>query len=394
LCSPGRPELTIFADAPEHDKYDPQMRALWRSLNRRSQAAGYAAGIAIPIGMTYTLGWLGWPPFIFEQLVVMLVVGIAIPWGLGPAILAAAASVVSHHVLLREPLGGATITGARDAVDLLLFGAVAVVISELVRRAHAARLIAEQAAERERRAREDRERLIATVTHDLATPLSVLSGTVQFLKRHGTASQGDLSRLLGRIETASARATSLVRTLADAQALESEDFGLRTDTHDLRVLVHPIVQMMDRFSERHPIVLEMPDRAVHVNADGDRFQRVLENLINNAIKYSPDGGAVEVSISSEAHDAVICVRDYGIGISPEALPRIFEPAYRAREAATCAPGLGLGLSIAAQVVARHGGTIAAAPADGRGTTVTVRLPLASVPRHDRHAGAGAQTAST
>jgi signal transduction histidine kinase len=75
-------------------------------------------------------------------------------------------------------------------------------------------VVAEQAAERERHAREDRDRLIATVSHDLATPLSVLSGTVQFMKRHGSASQADLSRLLARIETASARATALVRTLA------------------------------------------------------------------------------------------------------------------------------------------------------------------------------------
>jgi K+-sensing histidine kinase KdpD len=140
--------------------------------------------------------------------------------------------------------------------------------------------------------------------------------------------------------------------------------------------------MMDRFSERHPIVLDAPDRPVNVDADGERFQRVVENLINNAIKYSPDGGAVELSISSDREHAVIRVRDYGIGISSEALPRIFEASYRAREAVTCAPGLGLGLSIASQVIALHGGTIEAAPAEARGTIVTVQLPLAPVPREE------------
>ena len=350
----------------------------------RSQVPGYVSAIGLPVGITYAVAWLGWPPFIFEHVVVLLVVVIAIPWGLGPAIITAVVSVVSDNVLLREPIGRPTITGFRDVLDLLLFAAVAVVISELVRRAHGARLVAEQAAERERRAREDRDRLIATVTHDLATPLSVLSGTVQFVKRHGTASEVDLSRLLGRIETASARATSLVRTLADAQALESQDFGLRLDTHDLRGLVGPIVEMMDRFSERHPIVAVTPEQPVHVVADGDRLQRVLENLINNAIKYSPDGGAVELSIASDGDHAVVRVRDYGIGISPEALPRIFEASYRAREATTCAQGLGLGLSIAAQVIARHRGTIEAAPAEGRGTRFTVRLPLASARRQEHH----------
>jgi signal transduction histidine kinase len=356
------------------------MNAVLRSPHVRSQATGYVAGIAIPVAMTYAVAWLGWPTFVFEHLVVLLVVGIAIRWGLGPAVAAAAASVGSDNVLLREPMGRPTITGYRDVLDLLLFAAVAVVISELVRRAHAARLVAEQAAERERRAREDRDRLIATVTHDLATPLSVLGGTVQLMKGHRTVSESDLSRLLARIETASARATSLVRTLADVQALESQGFALRTDIHDLRVLVRPIVDMMDRFSERHPIVLDTPDHPINVRADGDRFQRVLENLLNNAIKYSPDGGAVELSISSSREHAVVRVRDYGIGISPEAVPRIFEASYRAQEAVTCAPGLGLGLSIAAQVIARHGGTIEAEPAEGRGSTFTVRLPLAPMQR--------------
>jgi signal transduction histidine kinase len=134
-------------------------------------------------------------------------------------------------------------------------------------------------------------------------------------------------------------------------------------------------------------VLDSPDAPVNVNADGGRFQRVLENLINNAIKYSPDGGTVELSISSDGDHAVVRVRDYGIGISSDALPRIFEASYRAREAATCAPGLGLGLSIASQVIARHGGTIEAAPVEGRGTIVTVRLPLAPVQRQEAAAAA-------
>jgi signal transduction histidine kinase len=136
---------------------------------------------------------------------------------------------------------------------------LAVVVSGLMRRAHTARLIAQQAAERERRAREDRDRLIATVTHDLATPLSVLSGTVQFAKRRGTVPEVDMSRLLARLETASARATSLVKMLSDAQALESGGFGLNMATHDVRTLVRPIVEMMDRFSERHPVILAVPD---------------------------------------------------------------------------------------------------------------------------------------
>jgi signal transduction histidine kinase len=331
----------------------------------------------MPIALTYAVTWLNVPAFVFEHLVVLLVLGVAIPWGLGPAVVAALASVLSDNILLREPVGSPTITGYRDMLDLVLFAIVAVVVSGLVTRARAARFDAQAAADRERRAREDRDRLIATITHDLATPLSVLSGTVHIARQWGSTAEPDWPRLLGRLETASARATSLVRMLSDAQALESDDFGLALTTHDLRALVSPIVQMMDRFSERHPVILAVPDAAVYVRADADRLQRVLENLVNNAIKYAPGGGAIEVSVEVDGNDALLRVRDRGIGISPDALPRIFDRSYRAPDAAGHAPGLGLGLNIAAEVVRRHGGTISAAAADGTGTVMTVRLPRAS-----------------
>jgi K+-sensing histidine kinase KdpD len=136
----------------------------------------------VPVVLTYTCSALALPPFVFEHLVVLLVLAVAVSWGLGPAAAAVFVSVVSDNVLLREPVGRPTITGYRDVLDLMLFAIVAIVVSSLVTRAHAARAAAQEAAVRERRAREERDRLIATVTHDLATPLSVLSGTVQFAK--------------------------------------------------------------------------------------------------------------------------------------------------------------------------------------------------------------------
>jgi len=341
----------------------------------RSRTLGYAAAFAVPIALTYGSTWLNLPAFVFEHLVIVLVLAVAIPWGLGPAVIAVIVSVVSDNVLLREPIGRPTITTYRDVLDLVLFATVAVVVSGLVTRARAARLVAQDAAVRERRMREERDRVISAVTHDLATPLSVLSGTVQFAKQRGTT-EVDWSRLLDRLETASARATSLSRMLSDVQALESDGFGIDLATQDLRTLVAPIVRMMDRGSDRHPVMLSVSDEPVIVNADADRLQRVLENLVNNAIKYSPEGGSVEVSLAREDNEAVLRVRDYGIGIAPDSLPRIFERSFRAPEAAAHAAGLGLGLSIAAQVVALHGGSIAATTAQGSGTVVTVRLPLA------------------
>jgi signal transduction histidine kinase len=340
----------------------------------RSRLSGYAAAVVLPVAVTYAVTWLNIPPFVFEHLVVLLVLGVAVPCGLGPAIVTAVVAVMSDNVLLSEPFGRPTITGYRDVIDLVLFAAVAVIVSHLVRRAHQARLAAQLSAARERRAREDRDRLIAAVTHDLATPLSVLRGTVQFARRAGHHPEADLSRLLARLDTASARATSLVRMLSDAQDLDSDGFALDMATHDLRMVVLPIVEMMDRFSERHPVVADLPASPVIVRADADRLQRVLENLVNNAIKYSPDGGAIEVSVAAENGYAVLRVRDYGIGIAPEALPHIFERSYRAP--------------------ARHGGTIEAAAADGSGSILSVRLPLASTREVQRMPAGPAFTAAS
>ena len=349
------------------------LAALLTSL-RGSRTAGYVSAFALPVALTYVCASVAVPAFVFEHVVVLLVLAVAVPWGLGPAVVTVVVSVASDNLLLREPIGSPTITGFRDALDLLLFAVVAIVVSSLVTRERVARLLAQQAADRERRAREERDRLVATVTHDLATPLSVLSGTVQFVKLRG-ATHVDWSNLLNRLETATSRATSLLRLLADAQSLDEEHLDLALTSHDLRSLVAPIVQMMDRFSERHPVLLFVPDRSVVVRADGGRLQRVIENLVNNAIKYSPSGGAVEVTVDTQGDEAILRVRDHGIGISADALPRIFERAFRAPEAALHAPGLGLGLSIAAQVVQQHGGAISAHRADGAGTCVVVRLPL-------------------
>jgi signal transduction histidine kinase len=340
-----------------------------------SRAAGYAAAVAAPAALVYASTWLGLPAFAFEHLALLLVLAVALSWGLGPAVVAAIASVAADNVLLREPVGRPTITGLRDVVDLALFATVAIVVSGLVTRTQGARAVAEAAAARERRARQDRDRLIAAVTHDLATPLSVLSATVYMAKLRGAA-ELDWSRLIDRLETASARATSLVRMLSDAEWLDSGTLVLDLSPHDLRTVVAPIARMMDRFSERHPVMLSLPDDPVMARVDAPRLQRVIENLVGNAIKYSPDGGPVELSVVREGDEAVIHVRDHGIGISAEALPHIFERSFRAPEAAARAPGLGLGLSIAAQVVAIHHGRIAAAAADGGGTVVAVRLPLA------------------
>jgi signal transduction histidine kinase len=343
----------------------------------RRPLPGYVAALAIPIATMLIGTRFGMPPFVFEHLIILFVVAIAVLWGMAPAVVAAFAAALGDNVILRDPAGRPTITGIRDVLDLVMFVAVAVAVGWLVASARRDRSLAEAAAASERDAREDRDRLVAMVSHDLATPLAVIRGTIQFVRHAGSRATVDPERLWVRLDTAAARAISLVRTLTDARSLHRGDFTLQRRPTDVRELIAPVVQMMDRMSERHPVVLAVSADPLTVECDAERLQGVFENLLSNAIKYSPDGGSIEVSVARERTEAVVTVRDHGMGISSEALPRLFERGYRSREAVATAPGLGLGLNISAEIVKRHGGVIQACSGEPLGSIVTVRLPLAT-----------------
>lgn len=349
------------------------MQRLWR--HRDGALARYVLATALPLAAILLAVQLAMPAFMFEHLTVLLVVALAMLGGRGPAILVAVVASIGDNILLREPIGRPAIDGFRDVVDFGLFLVVAAAVGWLVNRLRAAKEQALMAAKRERVAREQRDRLVATVTHDLATPLTAIQGTLQFLRKNASLTAVDLPRLLVRIETAAARATSLVRTLQDVRSLEEDALSLNLQRADLRNIIEPTIRMLDRLSDQHPIALIMPDAPLLVDCDVERVGRVIENLLTNAIKYSPDGGPVEISAVEEHGLAVLRVEDSGIGIPAFDHDRLFELGYRTDRAATVASGLGLGLYIAAAIVRRHGGTLEAARRESGGSVFTVRLPL-------------------
>jgi len=319
---------------------------------------------------------VGMPAFVFEHLTVLVVVVMAIVWGMGPSVMTSIASALGDNIMLKDPAGHPTIAGLRDVLDLVMFVAVAVTVAWLVASARRARAAAEAAVESERQARADRTRLIAMISHDLATPLSVVRGAVQIAQLGGLRSRTDVTRAWERVDTASARATSLLRTLNDVHSLETGELRLDVRVVDVCELIRSVVRMMDRMSERHPIALALPDEAALVECDAERLTRVFENLVTNAIKYSPNGGSIEMSLLRQAGEVFVAVRDFGMGVPADALPRLFEPGYRAPEAVVTASGFGLGLSISAEIVERFGGAIEVRRAQPKGTVITVRLPVA------------------
>lgn len=356
------------------------MQRFWR--HHDGALGRYLLATALPLAAILLAVQLAMPAFIVEHLMVLLVVALALLGGRGPAILVAVVASIGDNVLLREPIGRPAIDGFRDVVDFGLFLVVAATVGWLVNRLRATKEQALSAAKRERFAREQRDQLVATVTHDLATPLTAIQSTLQFLRENASVTAVDLPRLLVRIETAAARATSLVLTLQDVRSLEDDALSLNVQRADLRTIVEPTVRMLDRFSDRHPIALTIPDAPLLVDCDVERVGRVIENLLTNAIKYSPHGGPVAISALEEHGLAVVRVEDNGIGI-PALDNRLFELGYRTDRAAAVASGLGLGLYIAAAIVRRHGGTVEASPRESGGSVFTVRLPLVA----SRHASA-------
>ena len=169
----------------------------------------------------------------------------------------------------------------------------------------------------------------------------------------------------------------------DARAIRAELSGKRPLLSTHARLPEHAKKTLDVFeasgkTARRGIEVRLDSRPVCVIGDGDRLEQVIANLLDNAVKYTPSPGSIELSVAAEGDDGVVRVRDSGVGIASEFLPRIFDVFSRGtRDPGQDSPGLGLGLSVVRDLVIKHGGTVAANSAGaGKGSEFIVRLPLA------------------
>jgi signal transduction histidine kinase len=173
----------------------------------------------------------------------------------------------------------------------------------------------------------------------------------------------------------------LIDTLLDVTRVQmGRPLPLDRRTTDLVAVARQVVEDAQRqTSRRHALRLDAAVPAFVGCWDPGRLERMLGNLVNNAVKYSPEGGEVTVGVAAEPSEspawAVLTVRDRGVGIPGADLPRVFERFYRASNVATEISGTGIGLTTVRQIVEQHGGRIGVESEEGRGTTWTVRLPL-------------------
>jgi signal transduction histidine kinase len=218
---------------------------------------------------------------------------------------------------------------------------------------------------------------LSVAAHELKTPVTSLRVFATLLIRQldegGTIDPERLRRALGMIDQQSDRLSRLISELLDVSRLEAGRLGLSREIHDLMPIVQMTVEAARATTARHSIRVDGPSE-MRAYVDSLRLEQVLTNLLDNAVKYSPDGGEVDVTVDAPAPDAVrLVVRDHGIGISTEVRTRIFERFYRGDESGPTS-GMGLGLFICRQIVELHGGQIEAEPADGGGTRFVVTLP--------------------
>lgn len=226
---------------------------------------------------------------------------------------------------------------------------------------------------------EIRNQFLSIASHELKTPLTTLLGHTQGLQRRlmreDLLSERD-QRALSVIEQQALRLTKQIDTLLDLSRIELGQFNLEQAEVDLAALSRRIVAELEPTLERHALQATIPEAALLILGDATRMEQVIQNLLQNAIKYSPNGGAVNIAVERQGNIAVLTVSDQGVGIPETARPYLFQRFYRASNVSgRNISGMGIGLYLVNLIVTLHHGAVEYSSAENQGSTFIVRLPL-------------------
>jgi signal transduction histidine kinase len=237
---------------------------------------------------------------------------------------------------------------------------------------------AERHAEMAEAAHQRLREFLGMITHDLRNPLTIILGYLQILgKRDAKTMPEQPRRALSSIEVAAHQIERLVNDLQDAGTIGTGHFSIQTARIDLLEVARRVMNMHQAATLSHQLILDAPEQ-LEGEWDGERVSQLLTNLVSNAIKYSPVGGEVRVTVREVAGEAVVSVSDQGIGLSREQIEQLFQPftrLYSGREI----KGTGLGLYICKAIVEAHAGRIWVESTPGQGSTFTVTLPCVAGP---------------
>jgi signal transduction histidine kinase len=219
----------------------------------------------------------------------------------------------------------------------------------------------------------DRLQFVALVVHDLKNPVLAIDMATRVLGR-SHATEEECRSYLDAIREEVTRLRGIIRDLTDDIQVVNGRFSIRKTEVDLGILVRQFVQAQRNAFATHEILVET-DEGCTVQADADRIDRVLMNLVSNAVKYSPRGTRITLRVHKSDSQTTLTVSDQGPGIAKEDLQVLFQPFGRGRSARTLAEGTGIGLYVVKQIVEAHDGRIEVHSEPGCGATFEIRLPL-------------------
>jgi PAS domain S-box-containing protein len=251
--------------------------------------------------------------------------------------------------------------------------------------------VSKKNAELDRLLQQEREvnalqrRFVAMISHEFRTPLAIIDSAAQRLTRTKTAVTSEyLSEKSGQIKGAVARMVELMESILAAGRLRTGTIAIDRQPCSLVAVIDEAVKRRRDISASHQIHVNLASLPQLVAFDRDAIDRVISNLLSNAVKYSAHSSDIYIQGWQEDGLAKVSVRDAGIGMDEDDLPRLFEPYFRARSSTGIA-GTGIGLNIVREIVELHGGTISVSSEIGRGTTFTIALPLDDRPNFEQDA---------
>jgi signal transduction histidine kinase len=299
-------------------------------------------------------------------------------FGFGPGLITIAVCQWAAALLYLAPAGALWTTPA-DQIGLIISILSAIAVVAIVASLKQARVQLRSAKEAAEEASAAKDRFLSMTAHELRTPLNsiVLSSS---LLRSGSLAPERAAAAVERIDRAAQSMTDMVEELVDSARISSGQFKIKPAPIDLVVVVHAAVELMrpSADAKRIALVANTGNGPATVKGDPQRLQESVSNLLDNAIKFTPNGGRIEVSVTVLDRRVQVSVKDTGMGIEGEFLPRVFERFAQAhpKTLGYRSAGLGLGLSIVKHIVELHGGTIAAhSEGRERGARFTIALPI-------------------
>jgi signal transduction histidine kinase len=307
----------------------------------------------------------------------LVILALSLRWGLRIGLVTSLLSVLAEEF----DLPAAVVSPApvpHALAHFVLYVAVALSVGVLASFYRRERLLAERAAEQERHAAEYQRRMVGILAHDLKAPMTAIRGYMELAQRQGRVGQSERAErsLTVGLEQLD-RLTGMVTNLVEASRIEQEALSLQA------VALGPALDRLVRtFSSDplHPLAVDtVTAEGVALWSDPLALDRILDNMLSNAVKYSPEGGAIGISVEKRDGRVRIGVSDQGIGVPPEEREKIFAPYYRGSNQ-RLATGTGVGLYICRELATKMGGSLTHAPNTVGGSLFVLELIRAALPR--------------